>query len=206
MIELIINFIVSVISSIGYWGIFILTAMESMVLPMPTEILMPLVGSLVASGKFNLLAVSLISALGALFGSLISYILGKWLGRKVFLKYGKYVLLDRQHILWTEKWFKKRGEKTIFISRFIPIVKHIISIPAGIGQMNIFKFSAYTFLGAGIWNVLLIFLGMTLEQQWGLVHNYYVYLEIVAALLIISLVVWFYISRVNGKKNSKKRK
>jgi len=206
MIEFVINFILSVIYSMGYLGIFILTAMESMVLPMPTEVLMPLVGSLVVSGKFSLMAVSLISALGALFGSLISYILGKWLGRKFIMKYGKYVLLDKKHLIWTEKWFKRKGEKTIFISRFIPIVKHIISIPAGIGEMNIFKFSAYTFLGAGIWNVALIFLGMTLEQQWGLVHNYYVYLEIVAALLIISLVVWFYISRVNGKKNSKKRK
>lgn len=206
MIEFVINFIVSVISTLHYWGIFILTAMESMVLPMPTEILMPLVGSLVASGKFDLLAVSLISALGALFGALLSYIIGQWLGRKFILKYGKYFLLDKQHLLWTEKWFKKRGEKTIFISRFIPIVKHIISIPAGIGKMNIFKFSAYTFVGAGIWNAALIFLGMILEQQWGLVHNYYIYLEIVAALFIISLVVWFYMSRVNGKKNSNKRK
>ena len=206
MIEFVINFIVSVISALSYWGVFILTAMESMALPMPTEILMPLVGSLVASGQFNLLAVSLISALGALFGSLLSYIIGQWLGRKFILKYGKYILLDKQHLLWTEKWFKRKGEKTIFISRFIPIVKHIISIPAGIGQMNIFKFSAYTLLGAGIWNVLLIFLGMALEQQWGLVHNYYIYLEIVAALLIISLIVYFYISRVNGKKPKKKRK
>jgi len=206
MIEFVINFIVSVISTLHYWGVFLLTAMESVALPMPTEILMPLVGSLVVSGKFNLLAVSLVSALGALFGSLLSYVLGMWLGRKFILKYGKYVLLDKQHLLWTEKWFKRKGEKTIFISRFIPIVKHIISIPAGIGQMNIFKFSAYTFFGAGIWNVLLIFLGMLLEQQWGLVHNYYVYLEVVAALLIISLVVWFYISRMNGKKPKKKRR
>ena len=206
MIEFVISFILSVIYSIGYLGIFILTAMESMVLPMPTEVLMPLVGSLVASGKFNLIAVSLISALGALFGSLLSYIIGQWLGRKFILKYGKYFLLDKQHLLWTEKWFKKRGEKTIIISRFIPIVKHIISIPAGIGKMNIFKFSAYTFFGAGIWNVALIFLGMTLEQQWGLVGNYYIYLEVVAALFIISLVVYFYMSRVNGKKNSKRKK
>jgi len=206
MIEFVISFILSVIYSIGYLGIFILTAMESIALPMPTEVLMPLVGSLVASGKFSLLAVSLISALGALFGSLLSYIIGQSLGRKFILKYGKYFLLDKQHLLWTEKWFKKRGEKTIFISRFIPIVKHIISIPAGIGKMNIFKFSAYTFLGAGIWNVALIFLGMILEQKWGLVSNYYIYLEIVAALFIISLVVWFYMSRVNGKKNSKKRR
>ena len=199
VVEIIINFILAVISSLGYAGVFILTAMESMVLPMPTEILMPLVGFLVVSGKFNLLTVIILSALGALFGSLISYWIGQNFGRKLILKYGKYLLLDESHMVWTEKWFKKKGEKTVLISRFLPIVKHIISIPAGMGKMNPIKFSLYTFTGAGLWNVILIFMGMKLKQNWDIVHTYSFYLDIAALLIIGYLVFWFY-TRNHRKK------
>jgi len=200
VLGIIVSFIINVISAMNYFGVFILTAMESMVLPMPTEVLMPLVGYLVTKGRFELLAVAIISALGALFGSLISYLIGQKLGRGFILKYGKYLLLDKNHLLWTERWFKRKGEKTVFISRFIPVVKHLISIPAGIGRMNIFKFSVYTFFGAGIWNVILIYLGMWLGERWDIVHNYSIYLDIVVLLILISVIVWFYLSLKSAKK------
>jgi membrane protein DedA with SNARE-associated domain len=192
IVDVAVQFIINVLSAMNYIGIFILTAMESMVLPMPTEVLMPLVGFLVTTGRFELAQAAVIAALGALFGSLISYVIGQKLGRKFILRYGKYLLLDKGHLQWTEKWFKEKGEKTVFISRFIPVVKHFISIPAGIGNMSIFRFSLYTVAGAGIWNLLLIYAGMWLGERWEIIHAYSIYLDIIALLVIVSAVVWFY--------------
>lgn len=185
MIDGLVNILTGVISSIGYIGIAILMALESMVTPVPSEIVMPFVGYLVAQGKFSFMTAATVSAIGCLVGGLISYAMGYYGGRPFVLKVGKYLLLDEHHLEWTERWFKKHGEKTIFFSRFIPIVRHFISIPAGTGKMNLAKFSTYTFIGSLIWNSILIYAGIKLGENWGLIHKYSTKIDMVLIVIII---------------------
>jgi membrane protein DedA with SNARE-associated domain len=195
LFELIIAFILKVIGMLGYFGIFILTAMESMVLPMPTEILMPLVGYLVLQGQFRLFLALILSILGALFGSLLSYIVARYLGRAFVFRYGKYLLLEPDKVRWAEKWFHEKGDATVFIGRLIPIVKHVISLPAGFGKMDPVKFSFYTMLGAGLLNLALLILGMWLGKNWNIIHSYTVYLDVVVLGFIFFAIGWYIVRR-----------
>lgn len=175
----------------GYSALFLLMALESMIAPIPSEIVMPFAGFLIVQGKFTLVAVALVSAIGSVFGSLLSYWLGIFGGRRFILRFGKYLLLDETHLEWTEQFFRKYGEKTIFISRFIPVVRHLISIPAGIGKMRIGRFMAYTFAGALIWNTFLAWVGMKLREKWEIVHNYSSQIDVVMLGILGILFVWF---------------
>ena len=170
---------------LGYPGIFILMAMESMIFPIPSELVMPFAGFLAFEGKFSFLFVVIASSLGSLFGSLISYYIGAYGGDRFVRKFGKYFLLDISDLEKTEKWFDKRGGKTIFISRFIPVVRHLISIPAGIGKMDIKKFCLYTLLGATIWNTFLAYLGFLVGQNWNIISGYMEYISIPIAIIIV---------------------
>ena len=199
MFELIVKFVTSIISSISYLGIFFLMAMESMVFPIPSEVVMPFVGYLVAQGKFPFITAAIVSALGCVFGSILSYYMGLY-GILLIKKFGKYLLIDEDHLLWTQKWFKKHGEKTIFIGRFIPIVRHFISIPAGIGKMNMFKFILYTFIGSLLWNSMLLYSGILLAEKWDLIHQYSKPIDIVLVILIV-LLIFYYIYRIIKNKN-----
>lgn len=204
MIELLVELITNIISAIGYAGIAILMALESMITPVPSEVVMPFVGYLVNQGKFSFITAAVVSAIGCLIGSLLSYCMGYY-GRGVFIKkIGKYLLLDEEHLAWTEKWFKKHGEKTIFVSRFVPIVRHFISIPAGAGKMNLAKFSVYTLVGSFIWNSSLIYAGIKLGENWGKLHTYSEKIDMVLIIIIV-LGISYYAWRIY-KNNSRKKK
>jgi len=187
-----------IIKTLGYFGVFILMVFESMVAPVPSEGVMPFAGFLVRSGEFSMVMVIIASTAGSILGSLISYYAGAWGGKPLVVKYGKYLLLDEHHLEITEKFFEKYGDKTIFFSRFIPVVRHFISIPAGIGRMNIAKFSIYTIVGAGMWNTFLAYTGIWLGEKWELVHKYSKYLDILVVATAIFLFI--YIIRKHWKK------
>ena len=160
------------ISSWGYPGVFILMAAESTMIPLPSELVMPFAGYLAYTGEFNFFFLAFVSALGTIFGSQASYFIGKYGGEPFLEKYGKYLLINKKDLEWTHHWFAKYGEKTIFISRFVPVVRHLISIPAGIAEMNLKRFTIFTFLGGFLWNTFLAYLGYLLGQNWTLVHKY----------------------------------
>src|SRR3989339_804306 len=149
------NLAITIISALGYPGLFFLMILESMVFPLPSELVMPFAGFLVYQGKLNLGLVIFFSSLGSLTGSLLSYAMGKFGGKKFISKYGKWFLLDESDLQKTEHWFSKRGEWTILIGRFVPVVRHLISLPAGMGKMNLKKFCIYTIIGATFWNAIL---------------------------------------------------
>ena len=132
-----------IIEQLGYWGAGFLMALESMIAPVPSELVMPFVGFLAAEGKFSI-PTSYLPHLSVLVGSVISYYMGLWGGRPLVLKAGRYLLLNHEHLEWTERWFAKHGSWTIFVSRFIPVVRHLISIPAGLGRMNLSHFFVFT--------------------------------------------------------------
>jgi membrane protein DedA with SNARE-associated domain len=183
--ETLLHYITELISYLGYTGVFLLMALESMIAPIPSEMVMPFAGFLIYDGRFTVLGVLLASSLGSIAGSLLSY----WMGRKgeaVVLHFGRYLMLNTHHLEWTEQFFCRYGSRTIFISRFIPIVRHLISIPAGLGKMNLVPFLIYTTIGATMWNMFLAYLGMKLKEHWTVIHHYSHTLDIV---LVVTAVV-----------------
>lgn len=202
IVEYLTALITSFMSFLGYTGLLILMALESMIAPVPSEVVMPFAGFLVAEGRFTFFMVAVFSTLGSIIGSLISYWVGLFGGRRFITKFGKYLLLDESHLDWTENWFKRKGEKTIFISRFIPIVRHLISIPAGVGKMNLNKFLIYTASGALIWNMFLAYLGFKLKQQWEIVHKYSSQIDMVAGVILLFLIGYFIYKHIKKKSSS----
>lgn len=179
------------IHSIGYPGVFLAMTAESMILPMPSEAVMPFTGFLVADGVFSLPVVLLVAVLGSIVGSLISYFIGAWGGKPFVNRFGKYVLLDSRDLEATERFFKRRGEVAIFISRFIPVVRHLISLPAGAARMNLWKFSLFTVLGAGLWNTFLAVTGFYLKDHWSRIMHYSHLIDTVVIGLLVALIVWY---------------
>jgi membrane protein DedA with SNARE-associated domain len=188
----------------GYISVFVLMTMESMVLPVPSEAVMPFAGFLIFQKVFTFPGVIVASVLGSITGSLASYALGLWGGRPFIRKFGKYLLLDMEELEATEKFFGKYGEITILLSRFIPVVRHLISIPAGTGRMNIVKFLVYTVIGAGAWNTFLAWAGFELRKNWEQVMKYSHILDYVVLAVLFALLVLFVVRQV--RKHRKMRK
>ena len=198
-----VEFITSVISSLGYGGIFFLMILESALIPIPSEIIMPFSGFLVSSGKLGSVGVILAGSLGNLVGSVITYYLGIRLGRAFLIKYGKYILFRVHHLVWTEQLFQKYGDKISFVGRLLPGVRTYISLPAGIGKSNFSKFVVYTLVGSIIWNSLLTYGGIQLGRSWQHIDKYSRYLDIIAVVAIAIFIVWIVFSntRNRGKGN-----
>lgn len=201
LLEYLIGFMTAIISAGGYAGVFVLMALESMIAPVPSEAVMPFAGFLVAQGKLSIYFAIIAAALGSIVGSIVSYYLGLYGGREAVLKYGKYLLLNEHHLDWTENWFKKHGEKTILASRFVPVVRHLISIPAGIGKMDKRRFLAYTLVGATTWNTFLLYVGIYLNEKWRLLSQYSEKLDIVVA-AIIGIAIALYLRKAYRKYRS----
>jgi membrane protein DedA with SNARE-associated domain len=180
------------INQCSYVGIFVLMALESMIAPIPSELVMPFAGFLIFTGEFDVLPVLVASSLGSLVGSLLSYGMGM-LGETVVLRYGRYLLLNPHHLEWTKNFFARHGGKTIFFSRFIPVVRHLISIPAGLARMSLLPFILYTVVGATMWNMFLTYLGVRLKENWRIIQQYTHILDyFVVAGLIMAGVYFFW--------------
>jgi membrane protein DedA with SNARE-associated domain len=194
---------VAFIKVTSYPGIFLLMVLESMVFPVPSEAVMPFAGFGIFDGQFTFTGVIIASTLGSIVGSLASYAMGYYGGKPFIKKFGKYLLLDTHDLELTERFFAKRGELTIFISRFIPVIRHMISIPAGLGKMNIWKFIVYTAFGAGLWNAFLTYVGFKLKQNWTEVMKYSHVIDIVVvAILGIALLYYAYKIYLNLSKKT----
>lgn len=171
------HFIIQIISTSGYLGIFILMALESALIPIPSEVTMPFSGYLASTGRFNFALVVLIGAFANLFGSVVTYLVAHW-GEEAFVhdlvkKYGKYILISEHELTRSEKWFRDHGEKIAFFSRVLPVVRTFISLPAGMAHMNFKRFCILTFLGSLIWSWLLAYIGLVLGKNWNSLHPYY---------------------------------
>jgi membrane protein DedA with SNARE-associated domain len=172
-------------------------ALESMIAPVPSEAVMPFVGFLVADGKWNIWAAIIATSAGSMFGSVISYAMGYYGGKPFVLRVGKYLLLDLHDLERTEDFFSRRqGALTLFVSRFIPVIRHLISVPAGTGRMRLLPFLLATFAGATLWNSFLLVCGMYLRERWEIVQKYSHHVDIVVVAGLLAGLVWFIKSRL----------
>lgn len=191
---------VRVLDTTEYAGACLLMALESMIAPVPSEAVMPFVGFQVADGKWNLWLAMLATSLGSIIGSLLSYWMGYAGGKPAVLRFGKYLLLNVHDLEMTERYFHRRqGLMTVFIARFIPVIRHFISIPAGIGKMPLVPFLLVTFLGSTLWNGFLLALGMKLREHWTVVQRYSHQVDIVIVVLAVIVLVWFYRVRMRRR-------
>lgn len=192
------------ISILGYPGIFILMTLESALVPIPSEIIMPFSGFLSTTGRLEPIGVIIAGSLGNLIGSILTYYLGLKIGRTFVLKYGKYIFFKRKHLELTERLFAKYGEKISFIGRLLPGIRTYVSLPAGIGKARPKKFVVYTLAGVVIWNSFLTFIGMQLGKRWQNIDKYSLYLDIISVALVAAFVIYFiYVSRRDRDKNVK---
>lgn len=199
MLTNIINFIVETVGSLGYTGIFIMMFLESSFFPFPSEVVMIPAGYLASKGEMNIYLVLLFGILGSLAGALFNYYFAIKLGRAFLLRYGKYVLISEETILKMEDFFKAHGHISTFSGRLIPVVRQYISLPAGLARMNIFVFSLYTSLGAGIWVLILTILGYFLGNNQALVKEY-LHIIVIVILILLAIFAYFYYRRVKKTK------
>jgi len=168
----IVSWLVTTIGTLGYPGIFILMAMESSVIPVPSELVMPPAGYLAQQGEMNAVVAILCGTFGSLVGAYANYMAARYLGRPLIIKYGKYVWITEEKFAKVERYFLTHGEISTFIGRLLPVVRHLISLPAGLSGMNHIRFSLYTLLGAGIWCSILTWIGYIIGQNQELIMKY----------------------------------
>ena len=190
IVEFVSNFAIYLISSLGYWGVFIGMTLESACIPLPSEIIMPFSGFVVWQGTTNmtLLGITLIGALGNLLGSLIAYFVGLKGGRPLLEKYGKYILITPRKLELADQWFERYGYEAVLISRVLPIVRTFISLPAGISHMDLKKFVIYTFAGSLPWCFVLGYIGVQLGPRWEIIKGYFHILDVIVVVGIIAFL------------------
>ena len=193
--------------NINYASITAMMACESSILPLPSEVVIPpaVYFAMEPDSHLNIFLIILFGTLGAMIGASFNYFMSKWLGRLVIYsfadsKIGKLFLLRSEKIHKAEKFFNDHGKTSTFIGRLIPVIRHLISIPAGLAKMNYFSFLLYTALGAGLWNCVLALMGYLAHGQQEMINKYshelsYVFIGIGAILL-----GWLILKSVNKKK------
>jgi membrane protein DedA with SNARE-associated domain len=195
MVLTILEFITHLISSWGYLGIFITMTLESALILIPSEAVIPFAGFLAYMGQMNIWLIVMVSSLANLTGSIIAYYVGKYLGRGFVERYGKYVLLSMEHLRMVETWFEKYGSLTVLFSRILPLIRTYNALPAGMGKMNFSKFCIYTFIGSIPWNLALVLVGYKLKENWSILEKYSLYIDILAV-FVAAAVIYYLVRRI----------
>jgi len=183
-----ITWLLATILKLGYPGIFLLMAMESSIIPIPSELVMPAAGYWAAEGKMNMVAAILCGTLGSLVGAYVNYFAARHLGRPLLLKYGRYVWITEEKFARVETFFLRHGEISTFIGRLLPVVRHLISLPAGLSGMNHLRFTLYTLAGAGIWVTVLTLIGYFIGENQQLIMKYSHQALIIVLICSVALV------------------
>ena len=185
MLEQFIQWLLNGLLDLGYPGIILLMAMESSVLPVPAELVMPPAGYWVAKGEMDAALAIASGVLGGVLGSLVNYGLARWLGRGFVRRFGKYFLVTEKSLERAERYFAAHGEISVLMGRMLPVVRHLISIPAGIARMPLRRFTGYTALGAFAWCSILTAIGYLLGRNEGVLRQEDVQRYVSRALLIV---------------------
>jgi len=200
MLEHFSSIIIQFIASGSYLAIFVLMMLESALIPIPSEITMPFAGFLAQQGHINFFIVVFMGAAGNLAGSYLAYALGFYLEEHIIVsfitKYGKYILLRKHEYERAMRWFQKYGSGVVFFSRLIPGIRTFVSLPAGLAEMNLMKFSLYSFFGSLIWSALLTYIGYYLGRNWQSIHGIFSKLQYIIIGIIILAIVYYIVRKL----------
>lgn len=187
------SLIVKIISTLGYAGVAFLMALQTIAIPIPSEIILPFAGYLAFAGRFNLWLVALVGALGSCVGATVAYYIGKKGGRPLVEKYGKYILLSQHDLAVTENFFSRHGSKAAFFGMMLPVFRSFIAFPAGLARVQLKKFLIYVFLGSFVWSLLLAYLGMKLGENWDTLRERFKSFDnAIIGLIILAGAWWVY--------------
>ena len=199
MLERFIDWLLHTLLALGYPGIVALMAMESSILPVPSELVMPPAGYWAAKGEMSFVVALVCGVLGSIIGALANYYGAQLIGRPLIQRYGKYVLLSEKNLLRSERFFAEHGEISTLIGRLFPVIRHLISIPAGLHRMPLAKFILYTAAGAAVWCAILTWIGYFLGQHEGALRSDEIHRYATRAVLLLIpltlLVIWIYVLR-----------
>lgn len=187
------------IRGMGYWGLALMTFLENVFPPIPSEVIMPLGGSLAAQGQLNIFGVILAGVVGSVAGALVLYYVGRLLEEERLVRWvdrhGKWVLVTKSDVRSAFEWFDDHGKKAVFICRLIPAVRSLISIPAGACGMAMGPFLLYTTLGTALWSSLLAVAGLILGQQYGSVSSILQWAGYAVVVLLVVSIGWYIVQR-----------
>lgn len=192
IIAILSNWALKVISKIGYWGIFLLMALDSANIPIPSEITMPFSGFLSVKGDFHFWLVVAAGTMGSFIGSLVSYFIALWLKGPLEKLINKFSWLKKEYTK-AENFFHKHGQVSVFWGRLIPVIRTFISFPAGIFKVKFFKFSALTFIGSFIWSLALTWVGYILGENWTILGKYFHkadYFILAAGIVLVGIYIF----------------
>ena len=200
LIDTVVVWAQSVVSTMGYPGLVLVMFLENVFPPIPSEVILPLAGSLALEGRFTLLGVTIVGSIGSVAGAAVFYAVGYMFGeqrvRVLLQRFGRWFMLSEADFDRALEWFDRYGERVIFFGRMVPIVRSLISVPAGIAGMNLPVFGAYTAVGTAMWSFLLAFAGYLLGKSWALVSKWVSRYEKVALVILVLVVVVFFARRI----------
>ncbi|HPW34475.1 MAG TPA: DedA family protein [Candidatus Paceibacterota bacterium] len=200
------HIVIVCIQTTGYAGIFVLMALESANIPIPSEIIMPFSGFLAAEGNFSIWVVIIIGTLGNVFGSYVSYKLANWIVMNRHKLWILKITISDNFLDKSRQWFEKYGSVSVLFSRILPVVRTFISLPAGLGKMKMSKFITYTFLGSFIWSAALSYFGWYLGNNWQSLEKYFRRFDIAIVVVIAIIFIYWLWNHFGGKirKNGEK--
>ena len=184
--------VLDVIGALGYLGLALLLIAENLFPPIPSEVVLPLAGFLVGRGDLNLWGAIFAATFGSVAGALILYALGRWGGRKLVLRYGKWLRVDEKGLRQAEGWFRGYGDWVVLGARVVPVARSIVSIPAGTAKMPLPRFVILTTLGSAAWNSALIGAGVALGANWQVVERWvgsYSNVVLIAVAVLVALLL-----------------
>ena len=202
------EFVISIMNQFGYFGIFFLIFIENIFPPIPSEVVLLFGGFMTTYSKLNLFGMVIFSTLGSTVGAIVLYYIGKILNKErlkkiVSGKIGKVLRLKASDIEKADKWFDTKGNKTVFFCRFIPVVRSLISIPAGMSEMIMSKFLLYTITGSLIWNTVLLFVGSKVGENWKKIEQMMSQYSHIILIILIIAFIGFVIYHFSKKKKKK---
>jgi membrane protein DedA with SNARE-associated domain len=181
------------ISDFGYPAVFLVALLENLFPPIPSEVIFPLVGFVAYHNNLGIahaISMGIVGAIGSTAGAVVIYYVSLKLGKPAILRFGRYVRIGEKGLLEAETWFQKYGALAVFSGRMAPAIRELISIPAGLGEMNIVKFVLFTFAGSAVWSVALTLLGYFLGDAWSLLAvQLSSVFSVVAIIIIIAIIV-----------------
>jgi membrane protein DedA with SNARE-associated domain len=194
--------IIATVSALGYGGIVLMMGIESACIPLPSEVIMPFSGYLVASGRLNLQLVAMAGAVGCLLGSYAAYFAGAHGGRRFLEHYGRWLLITPHELDAADRFFDRWGSAAVFFSRLLPLVRTFIAFPAGVARMRLLPFTIYTLAGSYLWCLVLAYIGLKLGQHWDHLGPYFHKFDgVIGAVLVIGAGFLLY-NRIKGLRAS----